>query len=142
MRSRPETEGTVLIVDEDKTPMQYYVDAFEMEGFSVERCFSPDTAEKFLQKEPADLAAIILDIMMPPGERYKHKDTKDGLITGFFLYQDFKKKYPNVPIVILTNVANPETLKLFTENLLLKVAAKLDYPPFDLVDLVNEMRVD
>jgi len=63
-----------------------------------------------------------------------------GLRTGLSLYYDkLEELYPETPVIVLTNVSNQETLGRFTEGSLLRVAQKMEYPPFELVDLVSEI---
>ena len=40
----------VLLVDDDKLPMQFYVEALRMKGFSVKQCYNPDSAIHFIKK--------------------------------------------------------------------------------------------
>lgn len=131
--------ATILLVDDEKLPMAYYVKALVNKGFEVKQFLSPDSAFEFINKVKPKIDAIIIDIMIFPGEKYKDVDTQEGLITGTFLYKDLERIYPNVPVIVLTNVTNEETLDKLNENELLKVVQKLDYPPFAFADLVNEM---
>ena len=128
----------ILFVDDDKLPMQYYVQALEKRGFEVQRYFEPDNALEFIMKENTQIEVIIMDIMMPFG-KYGADATKKGLITGVLLLDDIRKYCPNTPVIILTNVKNPKTHIKFEEGDLLKIIQKTDCPPFELVDLVNEV---
>ena len=131
---------TILLVDNDKLVMPYYIRALEGKGFQVKQVYNPDDAHDFMRRQKrAEISASILNIMMRPGEVYKDKDTNEGLRTGVFLYRDFRKKNPDLPIVILTNVTNRGTLTLFREEPKLKVLQKREYPPYRLAELVEEM---
>ena len=131
-------EKLVLIVDDDRLPMRFYVRALEQKGFAVKHCLDSESALDFVKKEGAAIRIVILDIMMPPGT-YSAEETNEGLRTGFFLLKDLRKECPNVPVLVLTNVKNEDTLKEFKEGALLKVVQKMYCPPFDLVELVEEM---
>jgi len=128
----------VLLIDDNKLPMQFYIKALKQEGFEVEQCFEPDSALDFVEKNKEQIAVIILDIMMPPGKTYNSKDTKEGLKTGNFLYDGLRALCPNTPILVLTNVNQPETLKKFYD-LGIDVKQKISCPPFELVELIDEM---
>ncbi len=78
---------------------------------------------------------IILDIMLPPGKSYPDKDTHGGLRTGLFLYDTLANLCPEVPIVVLTNVVESETLAALTERNI-NVYAKADILPLMLVNIV------
>ena len=130
----------ILLVDDEKLPMEYYIRAFRMNNYEVKQCFNPDSALELVEKKPIPFKAIILDIMMLPGEKYKNEDTDDGLKTGKLLYRDLRAHYPNIPIIILTNVSNPEIHLVPGETSdTLAIVQKIDYPPFELVALVKKM---
>lgn len=131
----------VLLVEDDRLPMQFYVKALDQKGFKVKQFVEPDGALNFVRDKGSQISAIILDIMMPPG-RYGPECTNEGLKTGVFLLKDLREKCPNVPVVVLTNVENPKTFEKFQEGPLLRVMQKMDCPPFELVDLLNRMLAD
>jgi CheY-like chemotaxis protein len=129
----------VLVIDDNQLPTVYYVRDLEQQGFEVKHFFEPDTALAFAKKERAGIVAVLLDIMMPPGKKYQQQDTNEGLRTGVLLYPDLRRLLPDVPVIVLTNVTDEQTLGQFREGPLLKVAQKLDYPPFELAQLVSEV---
>ena len=134
------SKGTVLMIDDDEWPTKLYETALVRRDFKVKRCTDADTAYEFAKENNEALLAIVLDIMMSPGERYKNRDTDDGLKTGLLLYEDFKSFIkPNLPIVVLTNVSNRETLKMLPEGESLRIAEKMDVPPLELALLIEEM---
>lgn len=135
------SKRTVLIIDDEKLVMELYVRALEQKGFKVKQCYSPDEAFKFLSKtEPA---IVIVDLMMLPGKKYKNQDTNDGLSTGFLLIHDIIELIPQLPIIVLTNVSNRETLSSLPKKTNLKlVVQKLDCPPFDLAEIVEQVLAD
>ena len=93
----------------------------------------------FVKKKASQIHAIILDIMLPPGKAYEDKDTNEGLRTGVLLLPDLRRHCPGVPVVVLTNVKNPDTLREFKEGPLLKLIKKTECPPFELVAVVEKM---
>lgn len=129
-------EELVLLIDDDKLPMQFYVKALQKKGFKVKQCLKPDSALAFAQEKKGEIDAIIFDIMLPPG---RYKKTNEGLRTGVFLLPDLRKHCPDIPIVVLTNVKNPSTLDEFKGKPLLKVVQKMECPPFELASLVWEI---
>lgn len=132
-------EKLVLLIDDDKLPMQFYIKALEQKGYKVKHCLEPDTALDFVRKKGSQIAAIILDIMLPPGKTYKNVDTNEGLRTGLFLLRDLRMCCPDVPIAVLTNVKNPETLSEFGGESLVTVVQKMKCPPFELAELTSAM---
>jgi CheY-like chemotaxis protein len=107
-------------------------------GFKVKQCFDPDHALEFTEQNSAKISAIILDIMMPPGKKYDGVNTRQGLITGLLLFDELRKRYPHMPIIVLTNVRNPVTLKKLGDKPLVEVAQKMEYPPLEFAELVEE----
>jgi len=139
MEKEVETKGTVLLIDDNILPMRYYIWALEEKGFEVIQLYGTDATFKFLEEKKPNPVAIILDIMMLPGKKYQDKDTNGGLKTGLLLYEDLRKLYPSIPIIVLTNVSDPKILNTFSEVPRLRLVQKLDYPPFELTELVIEM---
>ena len=131
-------EKTVLFIDDDKLPMQYYVRALELKGFKVERFYEPDSALEYIQKKHDQIATIIMDIMMPFG-RYGPSATNKGLTTGVLLLDDIRRHCPNIPVVVLTNVKNPDSLIELKEGDMLRLVQKTDCPPFALVEIAQEL---
>jgi DNA-binding response OmpR family regulator len=131
----------ILMIDDDRLPMQYYIRSLEKNNFEVMYFVRPDDAFEYIDREQPHIDGIILDIMLPPGEKYKDEETNKGLKTGFFVLKDLRnyQPYSNIPVVILTNVRNPKTLAEFTESSLIKIAFKPDYSPKKLVHLLEEM---
>ena len=131
----------ILMIDDDRLPMEYYIRSLERNDFDVKYFTRPDDAFRYLDEEKPHLDSIILDIMLPPGEKYKDEQTDQGLRTGILLVKDFHgyADYSNTPVIVLTNVRNPRTLAELPESDLLKIAFKPDYPPKKLVELLGKM---
>jgi CheY-like chemotaxis protein len=133
MTSKP----IILIIDDNKYPTIYYVRELEQEGFIVKHVRDPDKAFEFIATTKPSL--VISDIMMPPGERYQDKDKEGGLMTGYFIYSDLRALYPELPIIILTNMMNEKRLAGFPIENNLKVLKKLECLPDDLLEIVYKM---
>lgn len=132
-------EKLVLLIDDDNLPMNYYVKALEHEGFRVNHCFNPDSALDFAREETSTIDAIILDIMMPPGQRYRSENTNEGLRTGVLLLKDLRNYCPDVAVVVLTNITKLSTLNEFKGQHSVEVVQKMDCTPFRLVEIVRKM---
>jgi CheY-like chemotaxis protein len=128
---------SVLIIDDDKLSMKYYRTALETEGFEVAQVCDPDGAIKYLSSEQNRRPdVIVLDIMLPTGDRYFGKpESWEGLRTGILLYPEIKTQCPKVPIVVLTNVANPDIVAALPPGV--RVYNKTDIAPFDLAAALN-----
>lgn len=68
-----------------------------------------DEAYKYLEINGNNIDIVILDIMMPGGENFYRKDLDPmGLKSGFYFYQEVRKKYPSLDIRFFTNVTDSE----------------------------------
>ncbi len=132
----------VLVIDDDIEPMKYYVMALEKSGFDVVQKRDPDEAIDYLAgSDDPEPNIVILDIMIPPGKRYAHNPECDkGLRTGLLLYPELRRFCRETPFIVLTNLRNPQTMDDF-KNVAPDVPTyeKNLTPPFELVDIVNEM---
>ena len=126
----------ILLIDDDILPMKYYLHAFEKSGFKTVQHTNPDEALEFIQKNEGYISGIILDIMMPTGDKYNKSDANQGLTTGILLFKDIKKQYPKIPIIIFTNVKNKETLSKIKSKYIFH---KMEEPPFKLLSIVKEI---
>ncbi len=130
---------SILFIDDETSAMKYHRLALKKSNFEVIQCVSPEAGLDYARQHGAELVAIILDIMMPPSERYKDKDTKEGLTTGTYLFDDLRIVCPDAPIIVLTNSQDEDTLNCFPLTPNVAVVQKVEYPPFDLVNLVQTM---
>ena len=85
------TKKNILIVDDDQDYLYQMKTRVESFGFQAMLAESQKEAEEMIEKTKPDLA--ILDLMM---------ENEDS---GFILCYKMKKKYPEVPIIIVTGVA-------------------------------------
>jgi CheY-like chemotaxis protein len=85
-----------------------------------------------------NIQLAILDIMMPPGNKFKDIDTKKGLRTGEFLYKEIRKNHPNLPIIVFTNVSNPDVKEIFKDDTLCKFMEKSQYRLGDFLDEIKD----
>jgi CheY-like chemotaxis protein len=126
----------ILIVDEEVSPADYYIRNLRSHGIDTTYCSSVDEAYKLIQRRGTDFAVIILDIMMPPETRYKDFDTDEGIQTGTLLFSDVRKELPDVPVIILTNVSNPNIINLIDQSTDIEIYQKMDTVPSALSKIV------
>jgi CheY-like chemotaxis protein len=125
-----------LVIDDDNWSMKFYVKLLQKSGVNVIRCFSIDETFNTIPKLNLSIAAIIIDFMMPPGDRYKTENTNNGLFSGMFLYNDIHKVFPKAFIFVLTNLGEQDCIRQFKIDNNVEILQKLDYPPKELVDYV------
>jgi CheY-like chemotaxis protein len=127
----------VLLIDDQKLPMEYYQRALLAKGFTPVLCDGPDCALQKVRSATNKPVAVVLDVMMPPGKSTGSR-TDDGLTTGVLLYQDLKPYCEAIPILVLTNMTEPSILSLFRNDSCV-VLSKLDYTPLRLANKLSEL---
>jgi CheY-like chemotaxis protein len=132
------TKTPLLLVDDEIEAlyMQYYIEALENYGFEVTKCASVDEGRRLLDG-PQHFTAIWIDVVMPPGEWFRDKETKDGLLTGKFFAENVRLIRPGARLFFLTNALDLSLLSALQR--LGSVYQKLDYPPDDLAAQVAEL---
>jgi CheY-like chemotaxis protein len=125
----------ILVLDDDILPTRYYIYALELRNWNV--VHKQRTEDAISSWELSPPALLILDVMMPPGRPFEKMDTEDGLITGLYVYRQFRTAYESTPVVVLTHALSAG--KLFQSDSLLKVVRKAYCSPIRLADLVEQM---
>ena len=97
-----QTKKTVMLVDDDFDLLNQLKLQFGSAGFNVISADSQEEAETLLKTIKPDL--VVSDLMM---------ENIDG---GFSLSYYIKKKYPTVPVIIITGVTREIGLKFTTNN--------------------------
>jgi DNA-binding NarL/FixJ family response regulator len=129
----------IIFIDDEPRFMDSYVDYLkDFSNYEVKKISSVDEATSFLGHEAKsiDVQLLIIDVMMPPGEVFKDVDTKKGLRTGEFLYHKIRKEQPELPIIIFTNVSDPDFERKFENEKMFRFMRKEDYR---LVDFLKEI---
>lgn len=94
----------ILFIDDEYRFVKGYEAALKLSNFEVQFFETVESFFEFLDtfddaKNKIEL--IIIDIMMPPGNRYI--DRTYGRQTGLLMLEDLRKSYPLLPIILLTN---------------------------------------
>jgi CheY-like chemotaxis protein len=92
----------ILIVDDDLDLLEQMTSVLAAAGYEVTAAEGRAAAEEAILKLKPDLA--ILDLMM---------EEKDS---GFVLSHEFKKLYPDMPVILLTAVAGATGLSFTTQR--------------------------
>lgn len=132
----------LLLIDDEVVANRAYVEVLHAAGYEVEQRQDPDEAWSYLESHGSAIALVILDIMMKAGERYKGKPTRSGIDTGLFCLNELRGSYPNLPIIVLTNVANKDTLARVPETAQVHLEQKPKCQPSRLVGVVRRLLSD
>jgi DNA-binding NtrC family response regulator len=85
----------ILVVDDDAIVIKSCRRILEAEGFEVTTVPSADEALEKIKAYDFDL--VVMDVKMP-----KHD--------GIFLMREFKKNWPDIPIIVMSGYPIPETI--------------------------------
>jgi CheY-like chemotaxis protein len=129
----------ILFIDDDYAPLVSFFDDLKNAGFEVTHSRRPDDALRILKTEGSLFHLIILDSMMPPGKRYANEKTESGLNTGGFLFEDIRKDYPEIPVLILTNFVGLEWVEKACGFPKVRQARKIDVNSTGVVEIVQGM---
>ncbi len=106
----------ILVVDDDLTILNLFSNSLEQMGYLVTKMAHPEKAIELLAEKRFDL--VLTDLMMEP-------------VDGFHVLEASKKRYPQVPVIVLTGYTGSDlavkALKLDADDYLFK--------PVELPDL-------
>ena len=119
----------VLLIDDQPDIRRLYGNALRDRGFQVISCDGVDLGMAKAYESGESLSGIVLDMMMPPGERYRFQDSQLGTRTGELAFAELRTQLPHVHIAILTNVIPDELLRLPRTDPCLVVLEKERYTP-------------
>lgn len=94
--------GTVLVADDDPDILDQLTMILESMGLKVIAMDSQETAETFLARSRPDL--VISDLMM------------EKMDSGFILCHRVRQKYPDVPIIMISGVAQETGMRFDTQS--------------------------
>lgn len=125
VRSKPR-EYSVLVVDDSHTTRQIERIILEAEGYRVSTAGDGIEALEQLQRGEFDL--VITDIRMPR-------------MDGFVLVDNMRRseEFSGIPVIVITSVFEPETLRQVTEAGVQGYIVKSDFERGNLVSKVKEL---
>jgi len=128
----------ILFVDDESRHMNSYAQDLTEAGYEIVFQRNVDQALEYLTEHVTEIKLLILDIMMPPGKTFKDADTDEGRRTGVQFYERVREKMPELPVIILTNVADDELMDKFREDENCRYFQKKHYLPFEIVQEVKK----
>lgn len=129
----------VLFIDDEKRWIWPYIEELKAADFEVRHESNVDSAMRYLDSFRGQISLLILDMMMSPGEHFSLEETSDGMRTGISLYDFIRRRMPDVPVIILTNVSDEGVRRRFEKEEKTYFARKPDYFPNELVCLVKDV---
>jgi CheY-like chemotaxis protein len=127
----------ILFVDDEIGYTSAYKEELELSGYIVRHERSVDHAVEILERGQEEINLLILDIMMPPGRKFKDEETMDGLRTGEKFYEWVRDRYHELPVIILTNVSDENFSLRFDYDIQCMFTRKIDINPDQLLNCVR-----
>ncbi len=130
----------ILFVDDEPRRIEEYVDELIVHGYDVRTTNKIDAALALLRAKAPEVEAVILDVMMPPGQSFSSTESENGLLTGVLAYRRIRS-YPSggkIPLILLTNSMNSALDDMVQQDPLAWLARKSDFFSDELADFVNE----
>jgi CheY-like chemotaxis protein len=129
----------IMFIDDEPRRMQVYVEELEDAGHEVNFQDNVDSALTVLRNRSECFDLVVIDISMPSGAEYKFEDTDGGSRTGIALYDTIRKIWPDLKIMVFTNVSDRRVAdRLANEDAqLFRFVRKPDTLPFQFVGLVE-----
>ena len=98
----------IVHIEDELSSTEEYPQYLEEQGATVKVIPTADEALDWMAAHHAEVACVILDIMLPLGSRYNGPSTDFGLLTGLAVYRDLRVLYrSDLMIFILTNNTDP-----------------------------------
>jgi CheY-like chemotaxis protein len=130
----------ILFVDDEPEWIQAYKDELQILAIGESHVIPTiDQADQFLREQSENIVLLILDIMMPPGRVVSSGEAELGLRTGVKFYEKIRKKMPELPIIVLTNVRDDKVKDRFSREPLCWFLNKRSTLPYELADRVQSI---
>ena len=101
----------ILLVDDEQSKLQALIATLEANG--VECITATDMTCGINALERHEVAAIVTDVMMPPGPMFSHIDANE---CGIHFIERIQERWPRTPIVCLSVIADQAKIRFLTRR--------------------------
>jgi len=131
----------ILIVDDEKRYIDQYILELVLSGYDdrVRLETNVDAAMRYFVENLSRVELLVLDIMMPPGEDFDDDVAQSGLRTGVEFFDRIRRLSRDLPVIILTNVGDPELATRFEQEKNCWFMRKTDYLPYQFAHEVQQI---
>lgn len=134
----------ILFVDDELERLEHFIDDIEIAAKEqgkvipkVEKIDNLEAAFKYISEHVSEIGVVVLDIMMPGGDKfYRKEEDPMGLRCGFYFYQAIRKLFPELNIRVFTNVDDPEIVNVISGDKNARLMLKDESLPFELTEEV------
>ena len=103
--------GLILLVDDEPWFSEALTVTLESKGF--ECLTAGDMSSGVTALEKHQVAALVTDVMMPAGERFRNVDSAE---VGFHFIEYVQQHWPRLPIVCLSVIGDQAKIRLLTRR--------------------------
>lgn len=101
----------VLLVDDEPWSIQGLIASLESRG--VDCVVATDMAAGVKALQGNDISVVVTDVMMPPDQSQSRVDASES---GFHLIEIVQKRWPKLPIVCLSVIADSAKIRFLTRR--------------------------
>ena len=134
---------TLLWVDDDiSASLDAFSDELKEAGYNIIGAKTPE--EMWDKLKSNNINGIILDIMMPTGEKITKEESQMGVKTGFVLakkLRDEKSEYKNIPLIIFT-ILNDSDISLWASENNIPFLVKQYTLPHELLEVMEKFGIE
>jgi len=135
----------VVIIDDDHGPIDQYVKALRKAGYYVEHLDTLSAAFRHIRDTSSAPDIYILDMMMSLGEDtsdwpadFSEQEAGFGMTAGLAIFRRVRARFPSVPVILLTSVAEPGILENMPFDEHCTVEFKINLLPLAMVNRVKQ----
>jgi predicted nucleotide-binding protein len=98
-KRKPRGKKLILWAEDDEYLFKQASEMLTDEGFEVIEAATGAETLKQVELHHAQIAVIVLDVMMKPGRVPGRSAYQSGVMTGYRIGRQLRKKYPNIPLI-------------------------------------------
>jgi CheY-like chemotaxis protein len=98
----------VVIVDDERAPLEYHIEALESAGYEVAFQKLSTVALQWPSNPGFKCDLAVVDMMMPPPPNASKAEFGLGEFTGAMVVREIRKHRDALPVLVLTNHTEPE----------------------------------
>jgi CheY-like chemotaxis protein len=104
---------TILLVDDEPNYVDALVATLESNGIRCITAKNMTEGVRVLETQYADVAAVVTDIMMPPGPSFSHVNAGE---CGFEFIEHVQQNWPRLPIICLSVIADQARIRFLARR--------------------------
>jgi CheY-like chemotaxis protein len=145
MKSSQDKDATrhILWVDDDRYATHVILNFEELRDYRFHIATNATEAFNKFKRNAPKFCAVILDVMMPPGDDFNEVECFGGYHTGVVLARRMRELEPTLPILVVTGIPDSSIHRLFAEQSRTAVLLKPVWPKIifnTLLSLIDQPR--